>query len=73
MLKRQMENISTRMELLKIINVHEPPVHLITHLVDAFEDWAALLEGLAKFYQTPGTYVIIICQSVVCLLYVYFI
>jgi len=45
-------DVERRIQLLKTINVPEPPVHLIIHLVDAYEDWEMTLSAIAKFYVT---------------------
>lgn len=45
-------DVEKRIELLKTINVPEPPVHLIIHLVDEYEDWEMTLSAIAKFYVT---------------------
>jgi hypothetical protein len=46
------ENIETRIELLKVLNVKEPPVHLVIHLAAEFEDWDMRISAIAKFYLT---------------------
>jgi len=43
-------DVERRIELIKTINVPEPPVHLIVHLVDAYEDWEMTISAIAKFY-----------------------
>ena len=46
------DNIETRIALIRVLNVSEPPVHLVIHLAAEFEDWDAKVAGIAKFYVT---------------------
>ncbi len=46
------EEIYRRLELLSLLTEEEPPVYLITHLVDKYEDWQDTLKGIKKFYVT---------------------
>ena len=44
--------IERRIELIQLINVPEPPAHLIIHLVEEFDEWEMTLSAIAKFYLT---------------------
>jgi hypothetical protein len=46
------DNINKRLNLLVEINVPEPPIHLVIHLMDEYEDWEMSISALAKFYLT---------------------
>ena len=41
-----------RLELLEVLTEDDPPVYLITHLVDKYQDWEDTLKGIKKFYVT---------------------
>ena len=41
-----------RTELLEVLTQEEPPVYLITHLVDKYEGWEESLKGIKGFYGT---------------------
>jgi replication factor C small subunit len=45
-------DILRRLELLETLTQEEPPVYLITHLVDKYDDWEETLKGIKKFYVT---------------------
>ena len=46
------DEIHRRLELLAVLTEDDPPVYLITHLVDRYEDWETTLKGIQKFYVT---------------------
>lgn len=51
-LLRLVDILKARLALLKEINVPDPPAYLIRKLVDAYDDWRELIDGLARFYLT---------------------
>ena len=46
------EEVYRRLELLEVLTEDDPPVYLITHLVDKYQDWEDTLKGIKKFYVT---------------------
>lgn len=46
------DTVDARLELLQAINVPEPPIHLVVHLMEEYEDWEMTVSALAKFYIT---------------------
>lgn len=49
-----LDEIDRRIELLRTINVPEPPIHLVIHLMDQFDDWEMSIAAMADFYMTTA-------------------